>query len=70
VGSTRILATLNLAGWVALGIAIVGAFGLSSFGLEGVIYGVGLGWLFQASIATMLAGRAFQHHWREQPVTG
>jgi O-antigen/teichoic acid export membrane protein len=67
VASTRVLGMLNRAGWVALAIGILGAFGLSEFGLPGVIYGVGLGWLSQAAVATMLAIRAFQQRWQEQP---
>jgi O-antigen/teichoic acid export membrane protein len=70
VASTRILGMLNIAGWVALGIGILGAFSLSGFGLPGVIYGVGLGWLAQAAVATMLAIRAFQQRWQEQPAVG
>lgn len=70
VGSARVLGAMNLAGWVALVVAVSGAFALSSFGLQGVIYGVGLGWLFQAGVATSLAGRAFRQRWQEQLAAG
>ena len=69
VGSAAILARMNLAGWVALAIAVGGAFGLSFFGLPGVIYGVGLGWLFQAAMATVLAMRAFRQRWDREEGT-
>jgi len=58
MGSNRFIRLMNMAGWAGLAIAVAGAFALSSFGLQGVIYGIGLGWAFQATAATLLARRA------------
>jgi O-antigen/teichoic acid export membrane protein len=58
IGSSRFIWLLNMAGWSGLVIAVAGAFALSRFGLQGVIYGIGLGWAFQAAVATWLARRA------------
>jgi len=47
----RELSIVNVAGWVSVGIALVGAFAGARWGLAGVIYGVGLGWFLRAVIS-------------------
>jgi hypothetical protein len=63
MGDRRTISKLNFVGWVALAVAAAGAVALSGFGLPGVIYGIGLGWTFQAAVATRLAQRAFAQRW-------
>jgi O-antigen/teichoic acid export membrane protein len=57
LGSRRDLAKLSLAGWLAIGTALVGAWFGSRWGLSGVVYGVGIGWLVRALGAGRLAVR-------------
>lgn len=56
---------LNLLGWFSVGVAIVAAVAGSRWGLVGVIYGVGLGWLVRALSAFYVTAR----HLRPVPVT-
>jgi O-antigen/teichoic acid export membrane protein len=42
------LSVVNLLGWASVGLAVVAAVLGAQWGLEGVIYGVGLGWLARA----------------------
>lgn len=53
------LKKMNAGSWVGLAVAALGAWALSGFGLAGLIYGVGLGWLWQSVVALRLARRAF-----------
>ena len=55
LGSARTLNVMSVASWSAIGIAILAAWALAPFGLEGIIYGVGVGWLFQALVALWLS---------------
>jgi O-antigen/teichoic acid export membrane protein len=60
VATPRELALLNGAGWVSVAIAIGAAIVGAPWGLAGVIYGVGLGWLAWAIAAFALV----MHHLR------
>ena len=51
------LATINLFGWASVGLAIAAAVFGARWGLEGVMYGVGLGWLVRALTAFYLTLR-------------
>ena len=53
----RELSAVSLLGWVAVGIAVLGAIAGARWGLPGVIYGVGLGWLVRASTGLYLTAR-------------
>jgi O-antigen/teichoic acid export membrane protein len=55
LGNTRQLALLNVLGWLALGVGIGGAVIGAHWGLVGVVYGSGLGWLSKAVGAAWLA---------------
>jgi O-antigen/teichoic acid export membrane protein len=48
------VSTVNLLGWVSVGVAVAAAIVGSRWGLAGVIYGVGLGWLARALAAAYL----------------
>jgi hypothetical protein len=58
LGTARQLAVLNLYSWVALAVATVGAFAARGFGLTGVVYGIGAGWLALALAGTSIGWRA------------
>ncbi|HVY81510.1 MAG TPA: oligosaccharide flippase family protein [Steroidobacteraceae bacterium] len=58
LGSAQQLALLNLCGWLALAIAAAGAFAARGFGLPGVVYGIGAGWLALAAAGTFIGWRA------------
>jgi O-antigen/teichoic acid export membrane protein len=49
--------TVNLLGWLSVAVAIAGATLGSHWGLAGVIYGVGLGWLVRALAAFRICAR-------------
>lgn len=49
--------TVNLLGWLSVGVAIAAAGLGSHWGLAGVIYGVGLGWLMRALAAFRICAR-------------
>ncbi|HEX5574287.1 MAG TPA: hypothetical protein VFX42_00335, partial [Gemmatimonadales bacterium] len=51
------LSTVNLLGWVSVGLAIVAAVFGARWGLAGVMYGVGLGWFIRAATAFYLTLR-------------
>lgn len=53
----RELSTVSMLGWVAVGIAVLGAVAGARWGLPGVIYGVGLGWVVRASVGFFLTAR-------------
>jgi O-antigen/teichoic acid export membrane protein len=44
----RELSLVNTFGWVSVVVSVVAAVGLAPWGLAGVVYGVGLGWLIRA----------------------
>jgi hypothetical protein len=50
-GTKKDLNRLNIGTWLALAVAVVASFVLARFGLTGVILGVTLGWLTQATLA-------------------
>jgi hypothetical protein len=58
LGSARQLAILNVYSWLALGVATLGAFAARGFGLTGVVYGMGAGWLALALAGTFIGRRA------------
>jgi O-antigen/teichoic acid export membrane protein len=51
------VSVVNLLGWVSVGVAIAAAIFGARWGLSGVIYGVGLGWLMRALTASFLTLR-------------
>jgi O-antigen/teichoic acid export membrane protein len=51
------LSLVNLFGWISVGLAVPAAFFGARWGLAGVIYGVGLGWLLRALTALLLTMR-------------
>lgn len=53
----RELHLVSMLGWVSVGVAAVGAVAGARWGLPGVIYGVGLGWVMRASVGLFLAAR-------------
>jgi hypothetical protein len=53
----RELSLVNLVGWISAGIALGAAFVGARWGLVGVIYGVGLGWMVRAVVAFALIMR-------------
>jgi O-antigen/teichoic acid export membrane protein len=48
------VSTVNLLGWVSVGVAFAAAIFGARWGLAGVIYGVGLGWLARAVTASYI----------------
>lgn len=44
----RELRLVNVWGWIAVGVSVLAAVGLARYGLPGVVYGVGAGWLLRA----------------------
>jgi Na+-driven multidrug efflux pump len=56
LADARELALVNLSGWASVALSIVAAVVGARWGLAGVIYGVGLGWLLRslAALAVML----------------
>ncbi len=57
--------SVNLFGWLSVGVAIAAATVGSRWGLPGVIYGVGLGWFIRAVVAIWISAR---HLRRPEPV--
>lgn len=57
LADTRELSAVNLFGWMSVVIAVVAATLGARWGLVGVIYGVGLGWLVRAVSAMYLTAR-------------
>jgi hypothetical protein len=55
LGSTRQLGFLNVSAWGAVAVAVIAAVFGSRWGLVGLVYGVGLGWLAHAIAAACLA---------------
>ena len=48
LADARELALVNLAGWLSVGLAVAAAAAGARWGLVGVVYGVGLGWVVRA----------------------
>jgi O-antigen/teichoic acid export membrane protein len=53
----RELHLVSVLGWVSVGVAMLGAVAGARWGLPGVIYGVGLGWVMRALVGTVLTAR-------------
>jgi O-antigen/teichoic acid export membrane protein len=60
LGDARELTLVNLAGWASVAIAVLAAVLAARWGLAGVIYGVGFGWLLRALAAFYLTMRHLQ----------
>lgn len=65
----RELSIVSVLGWVAVGVAVLGAVAGARWGLPGVIYGVGLGWAMRASVGLFLAARHLRLPAAPQAVT-
>jgi O-antigen/teichoic acid export membrane protein len=59
LGSAADLARMSLAGWLAIAVAVAAAWLGSRWGLSGLVYGVGIGWLVRAVAVGRLAARHF-----------
>jgi len=57
LATARELSIVNLFGWVSVAVAVAAAIFGARWGLTGVIYGVGLGWLMRALTALYLTLR-------------
>jgi O-antigen/teichoic acid export membrane protein len=57
LADTRELAVINALGWVSVAVAVVASAVGARWGLVGVIYGVGLGWLVRAVSAMYYTAR-------------
>ena len=57
LASARELSLVNVLGWASVVVAAVAATALARWGLPGVIYGVGLGWLRRALAALCVSAR-------------
>ena len=53
----RELSLVNALGWVSVGVSVLAAVVLARWGLAGVVYGVGLGWLLRAATGMALTMR-------------
>jgi hypothetical protein len=53
----RELHLVSVLGWVSVGVAMLGAVAGARWGLPGVIYGVGLGWVMRALVGMVLSAR-------------
>jgi Na+-driven multidrug efflux pump len=57
----RELSLVNVTGWLAVGVAVGAATLGARWGLAGVIYGVGLGWLLRGMAALAITLRHLHH---------
>ncbi len=57
IGTARQLAMLNALSWVALLVAAASAYAARGFGLTGIVYGVGVGWLGLAIAGSVIGAR-------------
>ena len=48
---------MNLYGWISLALSVVGAIVGARWGLAGVVYGVGVGWVFRTLSALAIMYR-------------
>jgi len=60
VGSARDLALLGGVAWAACGIGFIGAWLGVRYGLTGLVYGVGGGWLLRAAASGWLASKSLE----------
>jgi O-antigen/teichoic acid export membrane protein len=65
----RELHLVSVLGWVSVGVAMLGAAAGARWGLPGVIYGVGLGWVMRAVVGMVLAARHLRLPAAAQTVT-
>jgi O-antigen/teichoic acid export membrane protein len=65
LADARELSLINVLGWVSVAVAAVAAGAAARWGLAGVIYGVGVGWLLRAMAALWVSAR----HLRRPPPT-
>jgi len=57
LADARELSLVNVLGWVSVAVATAAALIAGRWGLAGVIYGVGLGWLLRAAAALFVSAR-------------
>ena len=57
LADSRELGLVNLSGWLSLALSVLGAAVGARWGLTGVVYGVGVGWLFRALAALVITYR-------------
>jgi hypothetical protein len=57
----RELVLVNISGWVSVGIAIAAAAVGARWGLAGVIYGVGFGWMVRALTSLAITVRHLRY---------
>jgi hypothetical protein len=55
--TAREVTMVNVFGWISVGVAVVAAVVGAAWGLPGVIYGVGLGWLLRAVFGIGISAR-------------
>jgi hypothetical protein len=60
VGSARDLAALGGIAWAACAVGFLGAWLGVRWGLTGLVYGVGVGWVLRAAASGWLASRSLQ----------
>jgi hypothetical protein len=60
MGSARDLAVLGGIAWAACAVGFLGAWLGVQWGLTGLVYGVGVGWLLRAAASGWLASRSLQ----------
>ena len=53
----RELSVVSVLGWVAVAVAVAAAIAGARWGLPGIIYGVGIGWLMRSSAALYMTAR-------------
>jgi O-antigen/teichoic acid export membrane protein len=57
LADARELSVVSVLGWVAVAVAVAAAIAGARWGLPGVIYGVGIGWLMRSSAALYMTAR-------------
>jgi O-antigen/teichoic acid export membrane protein len=60
LGTGQNLVQLSVIGWIAIGVSVAGAVVGARWGLAGLVYGVGFGWLFRAIAIMWLANLTLQ----------
>jgi O-antigen/teichoic acid export membrane protein len=60
IGTGRHLVQLSVIGWLAIGVSVAGAAIGARWGLTGLVYGVGIGWLIRAIAIAWLATLTLQ----------
>lgn len=70
LGSSASLAALSVAAWASVATSFAGAWIGAQWGLTGLVYGVGTGWLVRTVIAGWLAARCLQRSSGPTPAQG